>query len=139
MDSAHSEPGTFGNGTGFCLLFFVLVLAVPAWADEKEESAATVKSSDGLHFIVPPDWPIERRNGIVGPVPIEEYMAKKFGALNKRLDALEKKIGALESKVTALENEARKKALQSTPQPVSSVPATSSESAPGGAGAAERR
>ena len=84
-----------------------------AQAEEEEQSPTVVRTSDGLKFAVPPDWPIEKRNGVVGPIPIEEYLGRKFGALDKKVQALEQKVGALESKVSALELKAKAKPLQS--------------------------
>ncbi len=94
-----------------------------AWAavtladDEVEEKQppTVVRTRDGLKFVVPPDWPIERRSGVVGPIPIEEYLARKFGALDKKIQALEQKVGALESKVSALEARAKKPLQSSEP------------------------
>ena len=98
------------------LLFLWAVPAAAADDDvmEEKQPATMVRTSDGLNFAVPPDWPIERRNGAVGPIPIEEYLARKFGAVEKKLQDLERKLGALESKVSALETQAKKKPLQSS-------------------------
>lgn len=95
----------------------LLVLAVPAarGADEETDAAAStmVRTSDGLKFVVPPDWPIEKRNGIVAPIPIEEYLNRKFSGLERKVQALEEKVSALESKLSVLEARA-KKPLQSS-------------------------
>ncbi len=96
--------------------WLLLALAVPAarGADEAEETpATTVRTSEGLKFVVPPDWPIEKRNGIVAPIPIEEYLNRKFSGLEKKVRELEGKVGALESKLSALEAKS-KKPLQSS-------------------------
>ena len=98
------------------LLFLWAIPAVAADNEtvEEKQPATMVRTSNGLNFAVPPDWPIEKRNGAVGPIPIEEYLARKFGAVEKKLQELERKLGALESKVSALETQAKKKPLQSS-------------------------
>ena len=64
------------------------------FAEEPYESVK--KTQKGLHFDVPEDWPVEERNGVVAPIPIEEYLARKFSALDKRLAVLEKRLQANE-------------------------------------------
>ncbi len=94
-----------------------LACGVPVWAaaGDKEKPATTVRTSDGLHFQVPPDWPIEKRNGAVGPIPVEEYLAKKFSAVENRLHLLEQQVGALDIKIRVLEEQAKKQSsLQSS-------------------------
>ena len=82
-----------------------------AWsADEDGSTESTVRKrhQEGLNFYVPPDWPVERRAGIVAPIPIEEYLANKFGALNERLDTVDRHISALEDRLKATEEVLRK-------------------------------
>lgn len=97
-------------------------LAAPAAVEPAEDDVETVeatpptvvRTSDGLKFTVPPDWPIERRSGVVGPIPIEEYLARKFNALDKKIQTLEQKLISLESKVGTLETQGKKKPLHSS-------------------------
>ena len=71
--------------------------------EEKEEPyEVVVKTWKGLHFNVPPDWPIEERNNVVAPIPIEEYLAKKFSAMENRLEALGRQMQTLEQRVSDL-------------------------------------
>ena len=48
------------------------------------EDQNNVRSVKGLKFNVPEDWPIEERGGMLGPIPIEEYIAKKFNAIDSK-------------------------------------------------------
>jgi len=77
----------------FAAVFFGLTGAGFA-QEEKENPTAEnpVRVVGGVGFSVPADWPIERRNGATGPIPIEEYMALKFNKLEERISALEKKL-----------------------------------------------
>lgn len=86
---------------------------------EKDNPVTTVRTAEGLHFQLPPDWPIEKRGGIVGPIPIEEYLARKFSAVENRLRLLEQQVGALDLKLRVLEEQAKK---QSTLQSGGSQP-----------------
>jgi len=42
----------------------------------------------GLLFTVPEDWPIEERGGVVAPIPIEEYVTRKFKDIESRLEKI---------------------------------------------------
>jgi hypothetical protein len=89
----------------------MLVLAAaasPASVGRAQDGAAdakksVVKTKDGLHFNVPPDWPIEERNGVVGPIPVEEYMARKFAGMESRLKTLEQQVAGYDLRLRVLE------------------------------------
>ena len=76
-------------------------------ADGNKEAtgpATVVKTHEGgLRFNLPPDWPVEKRDGVVGPIPIEEYLARKFSALESRLMALEQQLSGLDVRMRVLE------------------------------------
>ena len=83
----------------------------PVWAEtpSAKEPAATVrKTEEGLHFDVPPDWPIEKRGGVVGPIPIEEYLGRKFQALTSQLQALEQRFNGFDVRLRVMEEEMKK-------------------------------
>jgi len=50
------------------------------------------KTQKGLHFTVPDDWPIEKRGGVLAPVPVEEYVLKHFKAIYAEIESLNKSI-----------------------------------------------
>lgn len=82
----------------------------PAWAEDQagERAEMVLKTKEGLHFKVPPDWPIEKRDGVVAPIPIEEYMSRKFSAMDSRLRTLEQQVGAVDVRMRVLEEERKK-------------------------------
>ena len=85
--------------------------AAPVWAEtpSAKEPAATVrKTEEGLHFDVPPDWPIEKRGGVIGPIPIEEYLGRKFQALTSQLQALEQRFNGFDVRLRVMEEEMKK-------------------------------
>lgn len=51
-------------------------------------SAEEPKTQKGLRFNVPDDWPVEKRGGGLAPVPVEEYVLKRFKQVQDDLDAL---------------------------------------------------
>jgi len=53
-----------------------------------------VKTEKGLHFMVPEDWPVEKRDGIVIPVPVDEYVQAKFKLIEARLKTIEERLDA---------------------------------------------
>ncbi len=82
---------------------------VAASEDKESDKDVTVaKGKDGLYFKVPPDWPIEKRGGVVAPIPIEEYLARKFNGLEKRLQEMGQQIGSMDLRVRVLEEDAKK-------------------------------
>ena len=90
----------------------MLVVAGPmAHAEDTKPEPVTVKKSqERLNFQLPPDWPIERRGGMVGPIPVEEYLAMKFKALDARLQTIEQTLSGLDLRVRVLEDAAKKSA-----------------------------
>ena len=87
----------------FCLAF---ALGAGVWgftADEQkslqDENANfkyhTVATKEGLVFRVPEDMPIEKRGGILAPLPFDEYMYGKFKQMEDRLKRLEAKVEAV--------------------------------------------
>ena len=94
------------------VLFLIAAGAQPVVAgDEAAERATVRKTKEQLHFELPPDWPIEKRGGIVGPIPVEEYLAQKFKTLDARLNALEQRLSGLDIRLRVLE-EALKEGAQ---------------------------
>ena len=80
------------------------LLAAAAGAEEARQEPVTVeKTKEQLHFKLPPDWPIEKRAGMVQPIPVEEYLAMKFKALDARLQAIEQRLSGLDLRLRVLE------------------------------------
>ena len=69
----------------------------------ESERATVRKTRDQLHFELPPDWPIEKRGGVVGPIPVEEYLAMKFKAMDSRVRTIEQQLNGLDLRLRVLE------------------------------------
>jgi hypothetical protein len=92
------------------VLLLMLGTTPPARAEDaaSSEPPTVQKTSEGLHFKVPPDWPIEKRGGIMAPIPIEEYLARKFKALEAQLQALEQRLNGFDVRLRVVEEQAKK-------------------------------
>ena len=84
-----------------------------------KDAATTRKTESGLHFQLPTDWPIEKRGGVVGPIPIEEYVARKMTSIESRLQGLEQQVGSIDIRLRVLEEGAKR---QRTPLASQSLP-----------------
>jgi hypothetical protein len=85
----------------------------------KDSSEIVLKNRDGLNFNLPEDWPIEKRGGVVAPIPVEEYLSKKFKSVEERIRFIEQQVGALDMRVRILEEQSKK---QQRLQSVETVP-----------------
>jgi len=88
-------------------LIMLLVLSGDAIAKQKNGKATVTKSKNGLHFQVPDDWPIEERGGIVAPIPIEEYLARKFEKLELRIRTIEQSLSGIDLRLRVLEEKSK--------------------------------
>jgi len=84
-----------------------------AWAADKtdkseKDSGTVLKTEDGLRFKLPADWPIERRGGVIAPIPVEEYLSRKLTAIEARLQELEKQVSAFDLRLRVLEEQSKK-------------------------------
>ena len=86
-----------------CVGFFSAGRIAAEESSAAASSQTVVKKKDGLRFNVPSDWPVEERNGAVGPIPIEEYLAKKFASLESRLRVLEQQVNSYDLRLRILE------------------------------------
>jgi hypothetical protein len=79
-----------------------------AHAEDKRKDGTAVRTEDGLRFQLPPDWPVEKRGGLVAPIPVEEYLTKKFSALENRLQNVEQQVTAFDLRLRVLEEQSKK-------------------------------
>ena len=87
-----------------------------AGADSKKESVTVQKTKDGLHFNLPPDWPLEKRGGVTAPIPIEEYLSQKFSAVSSQLQSLEQRVNSLDVKLRVVEEDLKQRPLSANDQ-----------------------
>lgn len=89
----------------FCFLGIEVLLgyAEEPQKKEEEENLITVQTKEGLYFKVPPDRPIVNRDGVVSPIPMDEYLHQKIKTLTERLDEMDKKMEAMTERLDKLE------------------------------------
>jgi len=94
------------------LVAAVVIVGAVAFAQDADYGSATVrKTKNNLNFQVPPDWPIEERAGMVAPIPIEEYLARKFQNLDLRLRTIEQSLNGFDLRIRVLEEKLKEKDL----------------------------
>ncbi len=76
-----------------------------AWAEDAAAAKPLMqrKAVKGVTFVLPPDWPIEERDGFTAPIPIEEYLARKFRTIESRLQMLEQRLSGFDLRLRILE------------------------------------
>lgn len=94
--------------------FLVLILSVlvPSFAradaaedvdktaeEFKKYQFETITTKEGLRFEVPPDMPIQRKDGLVQPVEFNQYLYVKFKMMEERIGKLEKQIDEMQKKL----------------------------------------
>ncbi len=96
-----------------CRFFLVLLLSFTltplGWADETETTKMTeemkkyrfetVTTKEGFRFSIPSDMPIERKDGLVTPIPFDEYLYIKFKMLEERIGKMEKHLDDMEKNI----------------------------------------
>lgn len=98
----------------FALFVYILqaLLPVLVMAQENEGSAVkqddnmVVKVVDGHKFRVPEDMPIEKKDGIIAPMEISEYISRKFAKLEKRVEGMEISMKEIEDRLNSLQGDA---------------------------------
>ena len=83
----------------FVLVGSYLVLFAPLYAEEEvlsEKYPTKVVTKRGLSFRVPEDMPIEVNGGLAAPLPLDEYVYRKFKKLEDRMSGIEKRLRELE-------------------------------------------
>ncbi|MFH1996086.1 MAG: hypothetical protein ABIJ27_03700 [Candidatus Omnitrophota bacterium] len=78
------------------------------------EENLVVKTKDGLHFMLPEDWPVEKKDGIVVPMTIYEYVHLKLKKLDGRLKEMEGRISGIEQVAGDTARKTEAKSLTST-------------------------
>lgn len=111
------------------IFVWMLSLAIVMGGFSHAESLTEIK---GLKFNVPEDWPIEKRNGIIAPIPIGEYITIKFEAVEEKFQAIKDELldkfdevqSELENTEKDLSNEIENVRLESSSQEEASTDLT---------------
>lgn len=97
-------------------IFILAVFGICVWLElpnrvqaARDDDEVTVKKEKGLSFKVADDWPIEERNGLVGPIPIEEYVSIKFKDIRTQLSNLSQQMSVLDLRLQTVEKQLKTK------------------------------
>ena len=104
------------NGVWLAAAAAAGLAAASAVEADSKEGATVQKTKDGLHFKLPSDWPLEKRGGVTAPIPIEEYLSKKFSAVSSQLQSLEQRVNGLDVKLRVVEEALKQRPLSANDQ-----------------------
>ena len=104
-----------------CMYFGIILLGSISliFAAQGNSCAQSSKKVGKLNFQLPEDWPIEKRGGLISPIPTEEYVSIKFEEIEKEFQTIKdgflKKFKGFESDLKSIEEDISKevKKLQS--------------------------
>jgi len=81
MDRVHLRKLMIDAMVRVAGILVILTMAISSYAQN-------IKKKNGLYFQVPEDWPIEKRGGILAPIPTEEYVSIKFKTTEKEFQMI---------------------------------------------------
>lgn len=86
------------------------------------DDTVTVRTEGAHRLLLPNDWPVEQKDGLVNPVPVEQYLGMKFERVASRLDEIMQRMAAMDQRLRHVEEaqttlQARLRALEAQRQP----------------------
>ena len=64
-----------------------------------------IKSEENHRLLLPKDWPVERKHGVVSTVPMEQYLSMKFDQVRDRFQQTTGRLDAMEHRLEHLEQD----------------------------------
>ena len=73
-----------------CMCFGIILLGSISliFAAQDNSYAQSSKKVGQLNFQLPDDWPVEKRGGLMTPIPTEEYVSIKFKEIEKEFQTI---------------------------------------------------
>ena len=74
-------------------------VAPSGWAEDRQgltDDEVTVRIEGRHRLLLPKDWPVEDRDGLLRPVSLEVYLSLKFGQVKVALDTVHRQLEARE-------------------------------------------
>ena len=92
-----------------CPIALLLGLAPGASAEEAEltDETLAIRREAGHQLLLPNDWPVVRQDGVLAPVPLEEYLSMKFGQVRGVTDRSDRRLNALDRRLARVEEQQR--------------------------------
>ena len=69
------------------------------------DDTLTVRTEGAHRLLLPNDWPVEYKDGLVSPVSIEQYLSMKFGQVAGRLEEVNRRLASADQRLAALEEQ----------------------------------
>ena len=139
-------PRPKGQVRKFVLLIVLLTCPCGTWSgsasgyDEEAADKTTeemkkyrfekVTTKEGLSFSIPSDMPIERKDGLVQPIPFDEYLYIKFKQIEDRVTKLEERQDKMEDRLMAEFRQLKEMIAELKPKNDPSQPAQPAPPAP---------
>ncbi len=109
---------------GCALLALGMALSSIAAAEDTtlSDDTVTVRTEGAHRLLLPNDWPVEQKDGLVNPVPVEQYLSMKFDQVASRLEEIMQRMAAIDQRLRSVEEaqktlQARLRALEAQRQP----------------------
>ena len=81
------------------ILFLIFTMHGMVFAENRDKEnfkyKTITKTVDGINFELPEDRPVEKKNGIITPMPIDEYVAMKFWKMENNLKEMDASIAEI--------------------------------------------
>ena len=89
-------------------LTIVLLLSMGArsgWADEDylTDDELVIRTEGAHQLFLPKDWPVEDRETLLVPVPVESYLSMKFGQVRAQFKATKLHLESIDRRLRELE------------------------------------
>lgn len=72
---------------------------------ELTDDQVTVRHEGAHHLLLPKDWPVVQRDGVLSPAPIEAYLSMKFGQVREKFRDTDQRLSAIEQRLDQLEQD----------------------------------
>lgn len=107
--------------------------------DAITDDEVVIRQADGHNLLLPRDWPVEHKNGVVSPVSVEQYLSMKFDQVRERFAQTDQRFDQLSRRLEQVELEQklaqkRLRILEERPLPAEHATAPPSGSPPDAAG-----
>ena len=89
-------------------LAIVLALSMGArsgWADEDylTDDELVIRTEGAHQLLLPKDWPVEDRETLLVPVPVESYLSMKFSQVRAQFKATQRQLESIDRRLRELE------------------------------------
>jgi hypothetical protein len=92
-------------GMASVLLLGACTSSALAADDPLTDDQVVIKTEDGHRLLLPKDWPIERKAGVISPVPFEQYLSMKFDQVREGFNQTDAHFHTIEQRLQTLEQE----------------------------------